>query len=145
MRTRTGSRSKNSSPRGCYRTRDGGWIAVSGSTPRMAERFRAYGLDAMLTDPRFATNEARVRHAQDLDRAVSTAVAARTLAENITIINAHTLTAVPVQTMAEIERDPHWASRALLVDVPTQQGSVRMHTVAPAPVRHPGPGPMERW
>src|SRR5436309_75221 len=41
-----GSRSKNSSPRGCNRTRDGHWIAVSGSTPAMAERFlRAYGLD----------------------------------------------------------------------------------------------------
>lgn len=143
VRTRTGSRSKNSSPRGCYRTSDGAWIAVSGSTPRMAERFlRAYGLEAILADPRFATNEARVRHAQDLDRAVSAAVAARTLAENITIINTHKLTAVPVQTVADIERDPHWASRALLVDVPTPNGSVRMHTVVPRLSDTPG---QVRW
>ncbi|PYR45128.1 MAG: hypothetical protein DMF89_25965 [Acidobacteria bacterium] len=62
-RSRNGSRSRNAGPRGCYRTSDGGWIAVSGSTPKMAERFlSAYGLDAMLGDPRFATNEARVAH-----------------------------------------------------------------------------------
>jgi len=45
VRERMGSRSKNSSPRGCYRTRDDRWIAVSGSTPKMAARFlESYGL-----------------------------------------------------------------------------------------------------
>src|SRR6187397_624907 len=45
-RSRNGSRSTNAGPRGCYRTQDGGWIAVSGSTPKMAERLlSAYGLE----------------------------------------------------------------------------------------------------
>ena len=43
------------------RRSDGRYIAVSGSTPKMAERFlQAYGLGDLLQDPRFATNEARV-------------------------------------------------------------------------------------
>jgi formyl-CoA transferase len=139
VRTRSGSRSRNSSPRGCYRTKDDQWIAVSGSTPRMAERFlRAYGLDAMLADPRFATNEARVRHALALDEAISGAIAARTLAENVAIIAAHTLTAVPVQTIAEIERDPHWRARDLTRDLATATGSVRMHNVQPRLSATPG-------
>src|SRR5829696_7532727 len=59
LRRRDGSRSRNAGPRGCYPTADGGWIAVSGSTPKMAERFlRSYGLDALIADPRFATNAA---------------------------------------------------------------------------------------
>ena len=59
-RTRDGSRSKNAGPRGCYRTRDDRWIAVSGSTPKMAERFlRSYGLDVLLMDPRFAPTRPR--------------------------------------------------------------------------------------
>src|SRR6185503_15726162 len=62
IRGRNGSRSKNAGPRGCYPTKDGRFIAVSGSTPRMAERFLdAYGLRHLLDDPRFATNEARVQ------------------------------------------------------------------------------------
>ena len=47
VRERNGSRSKNAGPRGCYRTSDGRFIAVSGSTPKMAERFLvSYGWPA---------------------------------------------------------------------------------------------------
>ena len=70
LRERNGSRSKNAGPRGCYPTSDGRWIAVSGSTPKMAERFlQSYGLGHLLDDPRFATNEARVQHGEELDAA----------------------------------------------------------------------------
>ncbi len=139
VRTRDGSRSRNAGPRGCYRTQDGAWIAVSGSTPKMAERFlRAYGLSEMLADPRFATNEARVRHRALLDEAVRCAIGARTLEENEALIAAHALTAVPVQTIAEIERDPHWQARELTVDVTGSDGSVRMHHVVPRLSATPG-------
>jgi crotonobetainyl-CoA:carnitine CoA-transferase CaiB-like acyl-CoA transferase len=131
-RTREGSRSKNAGPRGCYRTRDDRWIAVSGSTPKMAERFlRSYGLDELLEDSRFATNEARVRHAMELDLAIADAIASRTLDENVAIIEANHLTAMPVQTVADIERDPHWQARDLTVSVPNGTGTVRMHNVFP--------------
>jgi crotonobetainyl-CoA:carnitine CoA-transferase CaiB-like acyl-CoA transferase len=138
-RTREGSRSKNSSPRGCYRTRDDRWIAISGSTPKMAERFlRSYGLSALLDDPRFSTNEARVRHARELDRAISGAIASRTLAENVAIIETNHLTAMPVQTIADIERDPHWQARDLTVSIANGSTSVRMHNVVPKFSETPG-------
>lgn len=139
VRERTGSRSRNSAPRGCYRTRDGNWLAVSGSTPKMAERFlESYGLEHLLEDPRFATNEARVRHAREVDEAVAEAIASRTLAENMAIVEANGLTAAPVQTVAEIERDPHWTERELVVDVPDETSSVRMHNVVPKLSETPG-------
>jgi crotonobetainyl-CoA:carnitine CoA-transferase CaiB-like acyl-CoA transferase len=139
LRERNGSRSKNAGPRGCYRTQDGLYVAVSGSTPKMAERFlQAYGLGHVLEDPRFATNEARVEHATELDALVTTAIAARTLAENLQIIDAHALTAVAVQTVADIERDPHWQARQLLLDVASGDGTVRMHNVVPRLSATPG-------
>ena len=132
VRSRTGNRSTNSGPRGCYATSDGHWIAVSGSTPKMADRFlESYGLGALLQDPRFATNEARVQHARELDAEVCRAIGDRTLAENVAIIDANHLTAHPVQTIREIERDPHWQAQRLLVDVPNGQMKVRMHNVVP--------------
>src|SRR3954471_13054187 len=98
LRRRNGSRSRNAGPRGCYRTSDGHWIAVSGSTPKMAERFlRSYGLEHLLEDPRFATNGARVAHTRELDDEIARAIGARTLADNVAIIEANQLTAVPVQ------------------------------------------------
>jgi crotonobetainyl-CoA:carnitine CoA-transferase CaiB-like acyl-CoA transferase len=138
-RSRDGSRSKNAGPRGCYPTKDGGWIAVSGSTPKMAKRFlKAYGLDALLADPKFATNEARVQHSVDLDAAIAEAIAARTLADNITIIDEHKLTAGPVHTIADIEQDPHWQARQLTVDIPDDGHRVRMHNVVPRLSATPG-------
>jgi len=65
-------------------------------------------LGHLLDEPRFATHEARVEHADELDRAVTGAIASKTIAENVRIIEANALTAVPVQTIAEIENDPHW-------------------------------------
>lgn len=138
-RSRQGSRSRNAGPRGCYRTSDGRWIAVSGSTPKMAERFlKSYGLAALLDDTRFSTNEMRVLHAAELDAAVGGAIASRTFDENLEIIAAGKLTAVPVQTIADIEKDPHWVARGLTVNVPTADGSVRMHSVAPRLSETPG-------
>jgi crotonobetainyl-CoA:carnitine CoA-transferase CaiB-like acyl-CoA transferase len=143
-RERNGSRSKNAGPRGCYRTSDGRWVAVSGSTPKMAERFlQSYGLGHLLDDPRFVNNEARVRNAEALDAAVTEAIASRTLAENLEIIDRNALTAVAVQTVADIESDPHWRARQLLVDVENGKGtggatSVRMHNVVPRLQGTPG-------
>jgi crotonobetainyl-CoA:carnitine CoA-transferase CaiB-like acyl-CoA transferase len=139
VRERIGSRSRNSGPRGCYPTSDGRWIAVSGSTPKMAERFlQAYGLGALLEDPRFATNEARVENAEALDTLIVEAIASRTLAENIDVIDRNALTAVAVQTIADIERDHHWRERQLLVDVPNGAGAVRMHNIVPRLLGTPG-------
>jgi crotonobetainyl-CoA:carnitine CoA-transferase CaiB-like acyl-CoA transferase len=139
LRERNGSRSKNSGPRGCYRTKEGRWIAVSGSTPKMAERFlQSYGLGHMLDDPRFANNEARVENSAALDAMVAQAIASRTLDENLDIIDRNALTAVAVQTVADIESDPHWRARQLLVNVQNGAGSIRMHNVVPRLAATPG-------
>jgi crotonobetainyl-CoA:carnitine CoA-transferase CaiB-like acyl-CoA transferase len=139
LREREGSRSKNAGPRGCYRTKDGRWVAVSGSTPKMAERFLdAYSLGHLLSDERFATNESRVRHSRELDAEVARAIADRTLEQNLDIIRENSLTAVAVQTVADIEKDPHWRMRQLIVDVPNGASSVRMHGVTPRLSLTPG-------
>ena len=146
VRSRSNGRSRNTAPRGAYRTADGGYLAVSASTPDTAERFlAAYGLGDLLRDPRFATNEARVKNVEALDALVTGAIAQHTLAENRRIVERHGLTAAPIQTIADIVADPHWQARGLTVDVADDQGAVRMHTVVPRLSATPGeirwPGP----
>jgi crotonobetainyl-CoA:carnitine CoA-transferase CaiB-like acyl-CoA transferase len=139
VRTRQGNRSSNTGPRGCYRTADGHWIAVSASTPKMAERFlESYGLGELLRDPRFATNEQRVRHAEELDSEISAAIGARTLAANSEIIESNKLTAQRIQTIADIEADPHWKNLGLTRDVGQGAHAVRMHNVIPHLSATPG-------
>ncbi len=54
------------------------------------------------------------------------------------MIDSNELTAVAVQTVADIEQDPHWRARQLLVDVPNGHGTVRMHNVVPRMSETPG-------
>ena len=132
LRDRTSSQSMGSGPRGCFATRDGAWIAVSAFTTEMAERiFHAYGLADRLQDPRFATLEARLTHADAFDAVVAAAIGSKTLVENRAIIDAHALAAVPVGTIAEIEQDPHWQARGLTTLVPDRPTGVRMQNVSP--------------
>jgi crotonobetainyl-CoA:carnitine CoA-transferase CaiB-like acyl-CoA transferase len=140
IRLRQGSRSSNAGPRGIYQTSDGYWIAVSASTPITAERFlESYGLGAMLLDPQFADNESRVRHAARLDQIISDAIGGRTLDENLELINTNKLSAIQVQTIADIENDPQWKARQLLVDVADpEMGTVRMHNTLPLLSQTPG-------
>ena len=138
-RTREGSRSRNAGPRGCYRTRD---ERLDRGERFDAEDGRAFSAQlrtrCAADGSRFATNEARVQHALDLDAVVAEAIASRTLAENAAIIEANHLTAMPVQTVADIERDPHWRARNLTVSVPNGHEAVRMHNVFPRFSETPG-------
>ena len=78
------------------------------------------------------------QHAAELDEQIADAIRSRTLEENLRIIDEHALTAVAVQTVADIELDPHWRARQLLLDVPNGQGTVRMHNVVPRLSETPG-------
>jgi crotonobetainyl-CoA:carnitine CoA-transferase CaiB-like acyl-CoA transferase len=133
VRTRQGNRSDNASPRGTYRTRDGKWVALSASTPASASAlFSGLGLGAMLEDPRFATNDARVRNNDQVEAALGEAIGGRTQEEMAHLFETIDLTASPVYDVADITKDPHVKARGILVDVPDPElGSVRM--VAPTP------------
>ena len=147
VRTRQGNRSDNASPRGTYRTRDGRWVALSASTPASATAlFRALDLGHWLADPRFATNDARVRHNDLVDAALSEAIAHRTLDEMQQLVETSGLTASPVYDVADIAKDPHVIGRGVLLDVPDDElGSVRMTaptprlSATPAAIGWPGP------
>ena len=105
----------------------------------MAERFlRSYALGHLLDDPRFATNEARVENADELDQAIGGAIAMRTFEENVKIIADNALTAAAVQTVADIEDDPHWQTRQLTISVPNGASLVRMHNIVPRLSETPG-------
>jgi crotonobetainyl-CoA:carnitine CoA-transferase CaiB-like acyl-CoA transferase len=144
---RRGNSSENASPRGTYQTREGKWVALSASTPASAAAlFEGLGLHDLLTDPRFASNDARVAHNDLVDAALTRAIGSRTLDEMVRLFETASLTASPVYDSADIARDPHVVGRGILVDVPDADlGAVRMTAptprlaATPATIRSPGP------
>jgi crotonobetainyl-CoA:carnitine CoA-transferase CaiB-like acyl-CoA transferase len=137
---RSGSRSANAVPRNIYQTRDGRWMAVSGAMQGMAERiFRTVGRPDMVTDPRFATNAARVRNVEECEKPIREFVAARDLVEVMDIFVRAEITAAPVYQADQLIADPHVIEREVIVDMPdADMGHMMMHNIIPRLSRTPG-------
>jgi crotonobetainyl-CoA:carnitine CoA-transferase CaiB-like acyl-CoA transferase len=141
---RNGSRLPFSSPRNVYRTMDGKYVVLSGTTPRTAERIvQVIGGSELLQDERFSTQESRSVHADDLDLLVERWIGERSAREVQEIFNSNDLSGMPILTMSDIFHDPHYAERQSLVAVQDEiLGSVTMQ--APVPRMSMTPGEI-RW
>ena len=139
-RKRVGSGSTTASPRNVYRTRDGRWLAMSGSMQTMAERiFRVIGRDDMNRDPRFRTNEDRIAHRDEVDAIVGGWIGERTLEEAMAIFDRESVTVAPVYDIAQISEDRHFSEREILVELPDEDlGRIPHHNVFPRMSRTPG-------
>lgn len=140
VKARTGSRSATAGPRNVFETSDGRWIAISASIQAMAERlFRAVGRPDMVDDPRFRSNDERVRNAEECERPIREFIAARTLADNLAVFEQAEVTAAPVYEIDQFVADPHVRAREIVVDLPdAEMGSVPMHAVVPRLSATPG-------
>ena len=133
LQERNGSRLPFSTPRNVYRTRDGHYFAVSGTAPSAAETvIRLVGGEALVSDPRFATHDARARHAEDLDRIVGQWIAERDADDVDRIFQEAGGAGIRVLSMADVFADPHYRARETLLDVDDDElGAVTL--AAPAP------------
>jgi formyl-CoA transferase len=137
---RTGSRSTLSCPRNVYLCRDGKYVCLSASVQAVAERlFEAIGRPELIKDPRFATNEARVRHDDLLDPIVAAFVAAMSQEEALAYFAGADVTVGPVLDISDLVDHPYIADRAILSEYPDDEiGFLPMHHVSPQFSRTPG-------
>ena len=138
---RSGNRSPTSAPRNLYRTKDERWIALSATTQAMFVRLAtAIGRTAWVTDPRFATNGARVANVEELDAAISEYFAARTLEPALAELDDAGVTATAVDNISALIDSEFFKTRGVLTHAPEVAGTVNrsMHEVVPRLSGSPG-------
>jgi crotonobetainyl-CoA:carnitine CoA-transferase CaiB-like acyl-CoA transferase len=143
---RHGNRLPYVAPRNTYRTVDDRWIALSGTSQSVADRIlEAIGRGDLATDPRFATNEARVEHVDELDEIIGEWVGRHTLQEAMAAFEAHEAAASPIYDVREIFADLQYRARGTLTRIPDDElGDVVLPDVqprlseTPGRIRHPG-------
>ena len=140
---RSGSRSPTHAPRNVYRTRDDRWVALSaGMEGTLIRLFEGIGRPQALSDPRFATHEARLANIDALDDMIQAYIARLSLDEALAFFAERDITAGPVCDMADLLRHPYMIDRDLMVEQPTHDG--RSAPVHAAPYKVNGRRPAIR-
>jgi crotonobetainyl-CoA:carnitine CoA-transferase CaiB-like acyl-CoA transferase len=143
---RVGNRNANLTPAEAYPTKDG-MIQVVMMNPDQYDRFcRAVGDEALVTDPRFATNDARLANYDDFRARVERLLAGRTTAEWQERFERAQIAAGPVYEFDEVFADPQVQHLGLVAEV-EQPGYGRARMLAfpvrasatPAAIRRPAP------
>jgi len=140
VRQRSGSFSQYAAPGNIYKTRDGKWASIAASTQSIFERLcRALGRADLITDERFLSNPVRVENRQLLDALIRDEIAKYTVDELGAMLDENEVGFSPIYDIADIFKDPHFAARQALIEVPDGElGKVRMQNVAPVFVNSPG-------
>jgi formyl-CoA transferase len=140
VQERNGNRVYYSSPRNVYKTRDGRYVALSGSTANTAQRvFSAIGKPDLYHDAKFNTNTARLANADELDAMIADWMIAHPFEEVMRVFNNEKVALAPVQDISQIIEDEHFIAREAIVSVEDEEwGPVRMPGVVPRFSRTPG-------
>lgn len=137
---RAGNQSTHTAPRNIYACSDSKFVAMSGSMQSMAMKiFDTMGRPDLKTDPKFATNDARVVNRDELDQLIGAYIGARTQQENLDIFEAAGVTVGPVCSVADLMDHPFVTGREAIVELEDRDlGSLPMHNVVPRLSETPG-------
>jgi len=143
--TRQGPNLPNVAPNSLYPTSDGYVLIAANNGPTWERLARAIDRAELLEDPRFATVYSRGQNAAALDALIAEWTRQRTGAEAEAAMLRAEVPSSRVFTLADVFRDPHFAAREMLVDVPhpvlgstKQQGIVPKLSETPGQIRWSG-------
>jgi crotonobetainyl-CoA:carnitine CoA-transferase CaiB-like acyl-CoA transferase len=134
-----------------FETSDGHHLIINATTQRPFERLcEAIGQPELVADPRFTPREQLVANAHQIHDIIRPWVAARTLEENLRILDKHAVPCTKVYATSDIVADPQYQAReqVLTVDSPSgdpllQPGIVPRLTQTPGRVTRRAPLPGE--
>jgi crotonobetainyl-CoA:carnitine CoA-transferase CaiB-like acyl-CoA transferase len=133
-------------PTNTYLCCDGTYVIIGGNGDSIFQRLmHAAGRPDMAQDPRFANNQGRVAHEQEIDAAISAWTAALDAAEVLRQLEAAAVPAGPIYSVADMARDPHFHARGLFENVEVDGKPLKIPAFPPQLSTTPGgtnwPGP----
>ncbi len=143
---RLGNRNPNLTPAEAFRTKDG-WVQVVIMNPDQYVRFcTVLGDDRLATDSKFATNDTRVAHHDELKARVERVLAGATTTEWVARFEAAQVAVGPIYEFDEVFEDPQVRHLGLVTDIEQPgYGRARMlrfpvdASATPATIRRPAP------
>lgn len=137
---RMGNRTPNSAPRNLYETKDHKFVCISGSAQSIAERvFKIIGHKELINDPRFATNDARIRNVEELDQLIGKWISERNRDEVVAKFSEEEAAIGPVYDIKDIFNDPHFKEREMIIELDDPDlTTIKMQNIVPRLSETPG-------
>ncbi len=130
---RWGNAHANIAPYQVVATADRPIVVAVGNDAQFAKLSDVLGEGSLVRDPRYATNEARVRHRAELDAELERRLRARPAAVWLAALEAAGVPAAPINDVAQVFDDPQVRQRGLRIDI-ARSGGGRVPLVA-SPIR----------
>ncbi|CAN5768614.1 hypothetical protein BH11PSE3_BH11PSE3_10540 [soil metagenome] len=140
VRERMGADTVNVVPHSHYRTRDGLWIALACTNELMWQRLcKAMDRLDLLAADRYATMAQRLADRDRVNAIVANYVGSLDRDALLAQCQQHEVPAGPINTIADIFQDPHFAARQNLVEIfDPREGRVVVPNVLPRLSETPG-------
>lgn len=129
--SKSGSGHESLCPYEVFRASDAD-VLVGIANNNLWERFcKLIGRDELITDPRFSTNAARAENAAVTNGMVQEIIAGRTCAEWVEALSRIGVPCSPINTLAELVREPQVEARNIIVDYVHPEMGPRQTVVYP--------------
>ncbi|MEQ5869053.1 CoA transferase [Sagittula sp. NFXS13] len=140
VRERDGNNNQYTAPANVFRTKDGRYVTVTGSTDSMfAANMRAIGQAQLIDDPRFVGNRARMAQRETLDEIFRAYMESHTLDETLDAFAREGGAIGPIYSVEQIFEDAQMQAREVVTAVADDDfGTVRMQNVVPRLTNNPG-------
>lgn len=124
VRGPAGSALPGIAPTNAYRCSDGGYAIIAGNGDSIFKRLMAaIGRADLGSDRDLADNAGRVARVDEIDAAIGEWAAQRTVTEVLAVLDAASVPAGRIYTVADIAADPHYQARGMLAQVEMKDGS----------------------
>ncbi len=111
-------------PSNAYLCNDGGYALIAGNGDSIYKRLmKTIGREDLGNDPDLKDNAGRVKRVDDIDHAIGVWAAQRSVAEVLKALDAASVPAGRIFTIADIAADPHYAARGMLQRMTMADGS----------------------
>ncbi len=130
---RLGNQHPNIAPYQVFPTKDGHIVLSVGNDPTFERFCKSFGCEAMLADPRFATNAERVANRDAVTATLTPVMQSKTTAEWVAALEERKIGCGPINKLSDVFADPHVKARGCTVDLTLSNGA--NVTVIANPVR----------
>jgi formyl-CoA transferase len=140
VREAAGSALPGIAPSNAYKCQDGGYVLIAGNGDSIFKRLmHTMGRDDLGLDVGLTDNAGRVNRVEEIDAAIGGWTATLSVAQVLELLDAASVPAGRIYTVADIATDPHYQAREMILQTVMADGStLALPGIVPKLSRTPG-------